>query len=441
MFKELSASIAGWISDAALRRLIKNSSLLFSAEMLVTLISVVQFPLISRWLGAADYGTWGIVTGWVRIVGLILSFRLWETVTRYFSKYLATNDDLRALALLKLCLLIDLTISVLIFVVVSLSAGWASAIIVKRPDSADLIRLEAFHVLTLVTMSVWMAVLRVFDRFKFISTYNVVSAAVLFVASMFMLAVGAGVAGMIVAATLVNLGQTLTLMIRAERELNARFGRHWFLADLHALRDDWRDIWVMLFSMNIDTFRKIAVNNADVVVLGWLSTPAQAGVYQLAKRLASYFGRFTDPIYESLFPEVSRLYATEGPARVRPLVNRLTRGILIGLGVSTAAAYLFSGWLIPLIFGPEYVSAIPVFYVIILTNIWAVCLWAPSVLIAAGKAKQLTAINTISSLAMLVLLMALTFLWGGVGAAIAQVCFHLIWLALVYPATEKALAS
>jgi O-antigen/teichoic acid export membrane protein len=436
----IRARLSSWIGDDALKRLIKNSSLLFSAEMLVTLIGAIQFPLVSRWLGATEYGVWGIVTGWVRIVGLILSFRLWETVTRYFSNYLTGNDESRALAILKLCLLIDFTIAALTFTAVNLSAEWASALFVKRPDGVDLIRLEALHLLTLVTMSVWMAVLRVFDRFKFISVYNVISAIALFAVTIFMLLLGAGAAGMIVAATVVNLGQTLWLAARAGRELKSRFSRHWFTADLQTLRGDWREIWVMLFSMNIDAFRKIAVNNADIVILGWLSTPAQAGVYQLAKRLASYFGRFTDPIYESLFPEVSRLYAADGPARVKPLIQKLTRGILIGLGVAVTAAYLSSGWIIPLLFGPDYVPAIPVFYVMILTNIWAVCLWAPSVLIAAGKARQLTAINTAASLVMLALLLILTQWWGAIGTAAALVCFHLIWVMLMVWVTRRLLA-
>jgi PST family polysaccharide transporter len=113
---------------------------------------------------------------------------------------------------------------------------------------------------------------------------------------------------------------------------------------------------------------------------------------------------------------------------------------LIGLGVAVTAAYLSSGWIIPLLFGPDYVPAIPVFYVMILTNIWAVCLWAPSVLIAAGKARQLTAINTAASLVMLALLLILTQWWGAIGTAAALVCFHLIWVMLMVWVTRRLLA-
>jgi O-antigen/teichoic acid export membrane protein len=439
--KSLQNQLHQFLGDAIFKRLVKNSSLLFSAQMIVTLIGVIQFPLISRWLGANDYGIWGIVNSWVGIVSLFLSFRLWETVIRFFNKYLGANDEGRALAVLKLCVWIDVIVNVVILLVVVLTAEWVSPFILKRPDGASLIRLEAIHSFMLVTMSIWMAILRVFDRFKFISIYNVASSIALFVLSVGTLVAGGGIAGLIIASTLVTLGQTLVLGWRAERELRARFQPHWFSADLNLLRGEWREIWVMLFSLNINTFRKLVTNNADIVVIGWLSTPAQAGIYQLAERLSSYFGRFTDPVYDSIFPEVSRLYAAEGPRQVKPLTQRVTRVMLFALVAFIGGAYLFSGWLIPLIFGSEYVPAIPVFYVAVLANIWTVLLWAPSVLIAAGKVKQLTAINIISSLVMLVLLFVLTKHWGSLGAAMAQVAYHLTWLSLMYPATRKALSE
>jgi len=179
------------------------------------------------------------------------------------------------------------------------------------------------------------------------------------------------------------------------------------------------------------------VQNADLVVLGWLTTPTQAGVYRLAKQLSASFGRFTNPIYDSLYPEVARLYAAEGPAAVRALVGRLMRGVLAGLAIAIAGAYLLSPWVVPLVFGPEYIPSVPLFYLIVLGNLWAVGLWIPSVMLSAGRAKQLTVINTISSLVMLATLLILTQLWGAYGAAIALLSFHIVWLALGLPAARR----
>lgn len=442
MIRTLRARVGAWIGDSSLKRMAKNASMLFGAETVTTLIGVVQFPLVTRLLGAENYGAWGIAISWVGLVSQILSFRLWETVIKYLSQFVAADDEPRALAILKLCLAIDFVVATASFLVIALSANVAAAFVLhSRPDGADLIRLEAFNMLMGVSMSVWMAVLRVFDRFRAISIYNVLSAAALFALWMIGLALGAGVAGLILAAAMLKACQTLALAILAHRDLGKRFSGSWFAADIRSLRRFRREIGVMLFSMNIDALRKIAMGNADMLILGWLAGPAQAGVYRLAKQLASYFGRFTNPIYDTLYPEVVRLYASEGPARVRAMLKRLMRSLVVGLAVGIAGAYALSPWLIPPIFGLEYVAAIPMFLVVVLGNVWVIGLWIPSVLVAAGRARQLTVINTTASLAMIVMLLFLVPMLGGQGAAISQVGFYGLWLALSYPAARRALAG
>ena len=442
MFHALRSRLGALIDDSSLRRLIKNASMLFGAESIVTLISIVQFPLITRLLGVENYGAWGIVSGWVGLVAQILSFRLWETVIKYLSQFRAAADEDRALAVLKLCLLIDFTVVTVTFVVVSASADMAARFVLQsRPDGADLIRLEAFNMFVGVGMGVWMAVLRVFDRFRNISVYNVLSAIAIFVSWMTALALGAGVAGLILATALVKIGQTFTLAMLARRDLRRHFQKNWLAADLGMLRGYRREIWVMLFAMNVDALRKIATGNADMVILGWLANPAQAGTYRLAKQLASYFGRLTNPLYDTLYPEVATLYAAEGPARVRAMVWRLMRGVLIGLAASLVAGYALSPWLVPLIFGSEYALAIPVFFVYVLTNVWVIGLWAPSVMVAAGRAKHLTVINTLASLVMILLLLTLVPRLGSMGAAISAASFYLLWLALVLPPAQKILSA
>ncbi|MEK9164704.1 MAG: oligosaccharide flippase family protein, partial [Chloroflexota bacterium] len=160
MVRKIRARIGAWIGDASLKRLVKNASLLFGAETVVTLIGAVQFPLVTRLLGVESYGAWGIVISWVGLIGQILAFRLWETVIKYFSEFTAADDEARALAIIKLCLGIDFCVGLVTFLLISLSAGWAATLVVKRPDGADLLRLEAFHLLLTMTMSVWVAILR-----------------------------------------------------------------------------------------------------------------------------------------------------------------------------------------------------------------------------------------------------------------------------------------
>jgi O-antigen/teichoic acid export membrane protein len=440
MIARLRSLLNDRIGDRSLVQLLRNASMLFGAETLATLISLVQFPLVTRLLGPEQYGVWGIATGWVALVAQIISFRLWETLIKYLSQFMVTDDEPRALAMLKLCVWIDFIVAVVTLVVISLSAGLAAGIILKtRPDGADLIRLEALDVFAGLTMSVWVAVLRTFNRFRWLSIYNIVSALAIFIGWMAVLWAHGGVGGLILVTALIKLGQTLGLGWLAQRDLNGRFHKSWLSADLGVLRPQRREISVMLFSMNIDTFRKIVLNNLDIVVLGWLATPAQAGLYRLAEQLAAYMNRLTNPLYDTLYPEVARMYAAEGPAAVAALVKRLQRGILIGLAVVLAGAYLVTPWAVPLIFSTQYTPALPIFYILVLANVWVIGLWVPSVMLSAGRAKHLTVINTLCALLMLVLLFGLVPYFGAVGAAVAQTAFQFVWLVLAYRAAQRLL--
>ncbi len=440
MIESLRSRVQNWLKDASIQRLLKNASFLFSAQMLVTLIGIVQFPIVSRWLGPENYGLWGLASSWVGLIGQIFGIRLWETVVKYLSQFIADNDEARALAVIKLCFLIDVTASSLIFLLIVGSADLAAPFVYKSyPNGVNLIRLETISGMMTLTMSIWMAVLRVFDRFKRLSLYNVLSAVAQFVLWMLVIRFEVGLVGLILTAALVKLGQTITLAVLAQRELGRRFKRHWLTADLSLLRSHRRPIGTLIFSMSVDTIRKIAVGNADTLIVGWFGNPVQVGIYRLAKQLMSYFNLAINPIYDSLYPEIMRLYASGGGPAVKTLLWRLMRPVGAVLAVGLVGGVVLSPWLIPPIFGPEYVAVIPVFNVILFSNLWVLGLWMSSTLIAAGKAKQLTVINTVVSLLMILMLLVFVPMWGAMGAAIAYVGFYLFWLILNYPVAMKAL--
>ena len=432
MFEMVRSRLRVWIGDATLQRLVKNASMLIGAQTIVMFIGMAQYPLVTRMLGPENYGVWSITISWVGLVSQILSFRLWETVIKYLNQFMGVGDESRALAVLKLVLLIDFSVGVLTFLIVNLSADVAARFVLQsRPDGADLIRLEAFNAFMGLSMSVWMAVLRVFDRFRLISIYNVLSSVALFIFWMAVLAAGAGLPGLILASAVVKLGQTIALGALARRELRRRFRGSWFSADLSGLKDHRREIWVMLFSMNLDTFRKMVTESADILILGWFTAPVQVGLYKLGKQLAFYLNRVFGQFYEVMYPEIPRLYASEGPARVRSFIRRVTFGLGATVLVSVIAACLFAPPLIPIVFGPDYVGAIPLFLVLLVSNFWVLLFWAPSLMVTLGKAPQLVLINFAISAATLIALLVFTPLWSAYGAAFAS-AVNLIAGLLIY---------
>ena len=128
------------IGDATLKKLLKHASWLLGAEIFATLLSIVQFPLTLRLLGASLYGVLGTVISWAGLVSQIFTIRVRETIIKYLAEFTAKDNPQAALAIIKLTYLIDISLSVFAVGLVMLSATIAAPLIVKVPGAAQLIR-------------------------------------------------------------------------------------------------------------------------------------------------------------------------------------------------------------------------------------------------------------------------------------------------------------
>jgi len=206
----------------------------------------------------------------------------------------------------------------------------------------------------------------------------------------------------------------------AQRELGRRFKRHWITADLAVLRAHRRAIGALLFSMNFDTYRKVVNNNADILLLGLFATPVQVGIFKLGKQLAGYVNTLFSPFYDAMYPEIPRLYASEGAGPLRVFIRRVTFGLGLGMLTMVVAAWVLGPVVIPVIW-PQYTAAITVFLILMLNNFWVVLFWVPSLMVVLGKSPQMVMINFVISSVTLLALAGFTILWQAPGAALASV--------------------
>lgn len=426
--KHLLARLSG---HPALSRLLRNASGLLVAQVIAVLLGAVQYPLTVRLLGLDGYGQLGLVVSWVAVISQFVSIRLRETIVNYLTKYEASNDTDGALAIVRLSYLIDTAITIAFAVLVFTTAPVAATYVLRLPDAAPLIGLEGLHLLLTFTAGASTAIVLVFDRVRWLTVYQIAGTVLTFVLVVGVLLLDGSVAGYILASAISAGLQTLILFVKAQQLLQHRFKQHWWGVSLSPLRAEQRLIFVLLFSMNLDAARKILLENADVLVLGWfVGNTATVGLYKLAKQLAGYLSRLTVPIYNLVYPEVARLFASDPPA-LWPFLGRLTRFMLLGLLGGGLALALFAYPLIPLIFGAEFAPAIPLFLITAATNLWLVFIWAPGLLVTLGRARDLTIINLVSSGSMFLVALLLTPRWEALGAALALNTHYILWTVFI----------
>src|SRR3970040_1546526 len=98
----LQERFSRWRGDLLLRRVIRNSSYLFSSNAVSAVLGAVQMYLVIRLLSPEEYGlALGIIMVFVSNVNRLLSFRMSEVVVKYAGEALARDDRQRAAALVK----------------------------------------------------------------------------------------------------------------------------------------------------------------------------------------------------------------------------------------------------------------------------------------------------------------------------------------------------
>jgi PST family polysaccharide transporter len=429
--RQMFSQIRNSVIDTALQRLARNSGWLLAAEAVAAIVSVLQFPLVARLLGAEGYGKATLIVGWVGLLGSVLGIQTRKTIVKYLSLYLSNDQNFKALAIVKLGLILNISMATASCAIMYIIAPTLSLWILDSTDGVILFRIIILRDYFAATTGTTTSVLKVLDRFRWLSVVNALTSISTFLLVATVLLNNLEVIGYLTAVTAVSVIQSIILLLYSSHRLRLRCGGNWWKTDLGILQDHQNEIRTMLFSMKLDGLRKVATDKADVVILGIFVNIYSVGLYKMGKQLATYVSRLTNPIYSAIYPALANLYHESGGEYIPKFVGSITRWMIVAMVISITLLLSISGTLVPLAFGKEYIAALPIFYIIMLMHIWLTLIWAPGLMLTLGKARQLMSINLISAVVMIVSLFVLAPVWGTTGAAIALVTNYWVWSALI----------
>ena len=430
-------NIKNTIINNALKRLARNSGLLLAAESVATLIGLVQFPLVARILGAEEYGKAILIISWVGLIGSLLGIQTRKTIVKYLSLFSSKDESHKSLAIVKLGLILNISLSTVVCTTLYIAAPTLSIWILDSETGAILFRIIILRDYFASTTGTTVSVLRVLDKFKFISIINAVSSIFTFAFVALALLNDYKLLGYLYAVSLIPIVQSIILLIYSTNRLNMKFGTNWWNVQMKVLIEHKTEIKTMLLSMKLDGLRKIATDKVDIVLLGFFVDIYNVGLYKMSKQLAGYISKLSNPIYSAVYPELANLYHNKGKTYLTEFIRKLTNWISIATIFSIITAILLADKLVPIIFGAEYANSLPIFYIIMLMHVWLALIWAPGLLLTLGKANALMKINLTSTLVMLVLLIGLVPIWGTTGAAIAIVLNYWTWSIIVLWYTSR----
>jgi len=409
-------------------RLFRNASWLFGGRTIAGVFSAIQTVIIARIMGVDNYGLLALIIAYVEIINNLFDFKVWETATKYIGTFWTNGEKGKTLSMIKFSYIVDISSGILAFIVAILTAKIASSYVIHSPHAYTLIWIYSLSLLIDTANSTSDAILRVFNRFKRIAFISSFISLFRLILVSFLLYFGMGINGVLISFIVASfLGFSIRMFI-VSKTLGENQLTGWWRSDLNMIKEHWRGIAWFLGNTSIAGTLKMANDNyLGVLVLGYFSGKEGAAYYKIAKTFVKLIRNIMDPLYEAIYPELVRIISSNTLKDFKKLLRYSTK-TLMKLTIPIAIIILiFSGTIITLIFGKEYLPASNTLRVVtVAIVITQLTFWINPALLAFGRPGLRTLVNTVSTAIYIVLLFLLVPKYSYIGAAFAFMGFAIV---------------
>lgn len=417
-------------SNTLLKKLIKDTGWLFNAQVITSGVNLIQAVVVARMLGVKNYGILALIIIYVEMVNQIIDFRVWETATKYLSEYWVKKEKDKALATVKLCYFTDLTTGVLSFATVVLTASLASKYILHEPEIGALIAIYALSLLLKTTDNTSIAILRVFDKFKWLSFYEIFINTTRFILIMSLLLIGFGLKGVlfgyIIAA---GLGGGIAGFY-ALYTIRRKFKKPWWMVKVNLIKDKWKEMAWFLGNTNLNAFLRLFSSKSDIILLGYFTNPIEVGYYKLARDIVYAVSRISEPINKAIYPLIAKLISAKKEIHMIDLIKKISFFIGIFVVFTGITVSFFGEKLVILFAGFNFRPTGKVLIILIWSITWLIFIWIPSVLLSLNRTGTLTLINLVSTILLVGGLLFVIPSYGIIGTAVVVLLYYIFWTLL-----------
>lgn len=379
---------SGLREDTLFKRVVRNSSYLFSSSTISAGLGLVQGIFVVRLLGILNFGAITIVMDFASNINRLLSFRMSEVVVKYMGEALAQGNRSRAAALVKAIGLTEAVMSILAYLVLIALSAWGAGFFGDNVAAADLFRFYGLFLLANLVYETSVGVLQTTDKFKRVALANFYQsiATTLLIISTFVFKLG--MEGVLAAYLVGKTIAAIMILAFAFRELNGSLGPTWMQAPL-SLLTDWKSILRFAFSTNLNgTVNLFARDNIRLYLAMFLPKEliGQVGYFRVAAILINLVMLPMEPFTWPTYAEITRTVAQKQWQATRKLLKQVsTLGgawtLLAGGGL-----VVLGGWLIPFLYGADMAPAYACLVILLIGYAFAnVFNWNRPLLLALGQ--------------------------------------------------------
>lgn len=339
-------AMKAWFQDDVLKRTLRNGGLIGAGKSVGGLLHLAALALSVALLGPYAFGVLMIVRSYAQAASGLAKFQSWQALIRYGAARADRGDASGLRDLSSFTVMLDGASGLLALAAAMLLAPALAPAMGVAPDAIRLAQLYCL-VIPLMTSATPTGLLRLFDRFDWLSWQSVATPALRLGGIALAAALDAPLWGYVLAWLASDLIGELLLWFAAWRELKRRGLAHGPLPSARRAVGDNPGILRFTFAANLGATLNQAVAPLVTLLVGSLLGPAAAGLYRLLQILVDTISAPAEIVMRSLFPEAARLHERD-PAHFRRLIGRM---------LALAALTGFAAGLIALVAGSALLSA------------------------------------------------------------------------------------
>jgi O-antigen/teichoic acid export membrane protein len=407
----------------AFASLLRNAGKVFAGGLAVSVIAFLQGVVITRSLGAAGYGRWGLVLSFCALAKALLGFRTSEPLTRYWVQAGPEGGAGMRKLLVQTAIAADFTMSVITVALVLAGFRLYGAAIGLPREAFTASAIFSGTILLSCLDSAFYSILRDSRRFSLIA-YMPAALSLSQAAAIGVVAWSSGLdltslARIYLATTAAQFAFSLVFL---ERILRREYGVSLFGFDRREFfrgQRSLRGFWGFMRTTYLASCATSVLKNADVLVLGWFAGNSQVGVYRLAKTLASIAQSLGQSLSSVLYQDANEAIRKSRMEDLHSAIRHFMKAWAPSVAALVAVSIVVARFAIQPVFGATFSEAWMPFSILMLGVGTAMCFfWVQPIILSSGHFRAyLGSVLGCSAVAMV--LMPLFALWfDGNGVAL-----------------------
>lgn len=429
--QRLSKTARVWMKEDRFRKRLLNVGYLFSGNFAAGFLGIAAVAFAARALGPESYGILALMTNYMRFVEKFVSFQAWQALIKFGAQALeeGRKEDFKGLLWFGLTLdLVTLGIgTVLAITGIYLAGGWyhwsqETILMASLYCTALLFRIQSTPV----------TVLRLFGRFKFFAFNEPLNATIRLALVLYGWWTEQSLWYFVIVWYSFFPLQALMLLTVAWFELRKQGLADVVATPLRQIRGRFKGVLGFAWSTNLSLTIRTSTNELDTLLVGAFTGAADAGFYNIAKRVGRMILQLGVHTQAVLYPEIARFWAKGDVTGFTRAVWQTTAILGLLALVMVVGITLSADLVVHIVAGDQFMAAVNLLIVqTFAAAIYLVGFGLRPALLSAGRQKSLLHVTFWSALAFHASALTLLPLIGAMGANIAHIVSSLVWLVAI----------